>query len=42
MRFAERARILLLANAGAQDTEIRSRLSLPPKKVARWRNRFLD
>jgi transposase len=42
VRMAERARILLLADAGAQDTEISSQLSITPKKVARWRKRFLD
>ncbi|MBZ2183112.1 MAG: helix-turn-helix domain-containing protein [Bryobacter sp.] len=42
VRMAERARILLLADAGVQDTEISSRLFVTPKKVAGWRKRFLD
>ena len=42
VRMAERARILLLADSGALDTEISSQLSITPKKVARWRKRFLD
>ena len=42
VRMAERARILLLADSGAFDTEISSQLSITPKKVARWRKRFLD
>lgn len=42
VRMVERARILLLAASGAQDTEISLQLSITPKKVARWRKRFLD
>lgn len=42
VRMVERARILLLAASGAQDTEISLQLAITPKKVARWRKRFLD
>jgi hypothetical protein len=31
VRMAERARILMLADAGVEDTEISSRLSITPK-----------
>ncbi len=41
-RSVERARIVLLANAGLQDREIAARLAITPEKAARWRNRFLD
>ena len=41
-RSVERARIVLLANAGLQDREIAARLRITPEKSARWRNRFLD
>ena len=41
-RSVERARIVLLANAGLQDREIAARLKITPEKAARWRNRFLD
>jgi DNA-binding NarL/FixJ family response regulator len=37
----ERARILLLAAAGQQNKDIAAMLSMTPKKVARWRQRFL-
>jgi transposase len=37
----ERARIVLLAAAGEQDKEIARQLSMTPKKVSRWRKRFL-
>lgn len=40
--MAERARILLMSNLGAKDSEISSKLSITPKKVARGRKRFLD
>jgi transposase len=40
-RVVERARIVLLAAAGEQDKEIARQLSLTPKKVSRWRKRFL-
>ena len=41
VRLVERARIVLLAADGKQDIDIASRLSTTPKKVARWRQRFL-
>ena len=41
-RLVERARIVLLAAEGRQDKEIAVLLRLTPKKVARWRARFLQ
>jgi transposase len=41
LRVVERARIVLLAAAGRQDKEIAALLSMTPKKVSRWRKRFL-
>jgi transposase len=41
VRLAERARVVLLAAQGRQDLQIASELSITPKKVARWRQRFL-
>ena len=41
LRVVERARIVLLAAAGQQDKEIAALLSMTPKKVSRWRKRFL-
>jgi len=41
VRVVERARILLLAAAGQQNKDIAAMLSMTPKKVARWRERFL-
>lgn len=41
VRLAERAAIVLLCAEGQQDQEIAARLSITPKKVARWRRRFL-
>jgi transposase len=37
----ERARIVLLAASGQQDKEIAARMVTTPKKVSRWRKRFL-
>ena len=37
----ERARIVLLAAAGQQDKEIAASMEITPKKVSRWRKRFL-
>jgi transposase len=42
VRTIERARIILLANAGQQDIEIAKALGMTRQKVARWRRRFLD
>lgn len=41
-RVVERSRIVLLAAAGEQDKEIAHALSMTPKKVSRWRKRFLQ
>ena len=41
VRVAERARIVLLAASGQQDKEIAAVMALTPKKVSRWRKRFL-
>ena len=41
-RFVERALIVLLAADGRQDKEIADLSRLTPKKVARWRARFLQ
>jgi transposase len=40
-RTVERSRIVLLAAAGKQDAEIAEQVGITPKKVARWRARFL-
>src|ERR1700736_3397468 len=40
-RVAERARIVLFAVCGQQDKKIAASLSVTPKKVSRWRKRFL-
>jgi len=40
-RIVERARIVLLAAVGEQDKEIARQLGMTPKKVSRWRKRFL-
>ena len=40
-RVVERSRIVLLAAEGKQDKEIAGSLSMTPKKVSRWRKRFL-
>jgi DNA-binding NarL/FixJ family response regulator len=36
-----RARIVLLAAAGQQDKQIATAMQITPKKVSRWRSRFL-
>lgn len=41
VRLAERAKLVLLASQGRQDLEIAAELAVTPKKVARWRKRFL-
>ena len=41
LRVVERARIVLFAAAGRQDKEIAVLLSMTPKKVSRWRKRFI-
>src|SRR5947207_7909901 len=40
-RVVERARILLLAAENRQDKEVAAMMEITPKKVARWRQRFL-
>ncbi|HEV2729184.1 MAG TPA: helix-turn-helix domain-containing protein, partial [Terriglobales bacterium] len=40
-RVVERARIVLLAAEGRQDKEIATTMKITPKKVSRWRRRFL-
>jgi transposase len=42
VRFALRARIILLAAQGLQDTEIAQQLGLTRQRVGRWRKRFLQ
>ena len=41
LRVVERARIVLFAAAGRQDKEVAILLSMTPKKVSRWRKRFI-
>lgn len=41
VRLAERARVVLLAAEGRKDIQIAAELAITPKKVARWRQRFL-
>jgi hypothetical protein len=41
VRVAERARIVLFAASGQQDKEIAAVMAITPKKVSRWRKRFL-
>src|SRR5271169_339979 len=41
VRVAERARIVLLAASGQPDKEIAASMAITPKKVSRWRKRFL-
>jgi transposase len=40
-RVVERSRVVLLAASGKQDKEIALSLHMTPKKVSRWRKRFL-
>ena len=40
-RVVERARIVLLAAEGRQDKEVAAAMNITPKKVSRWRRRFL-
>jgi DNA-binding CsgD family transcriptional regulator len=41
VRVAERAGIVLFAASGQQDKEIAAGMAITPKKVSRWRKRFL-
>src|SRR6202158_6554147 len=41
VRVAERARIVLSAASGLQDKKIAAHMAITPKKVSRWRKRFL-
>jgi transposase len=40
-RVVERAQVVLLAAEGQQDKRIAARMKITPKKVSRWRKRFL-
>lgn len=40
-RLVERARIVLAAADGMENQQIARRMNMTPKKVARWRSRFL-
>ena len=40
-RVVERAQVVLLAAEGQQDKHIAARMKITPKKVSRWRKRFL-
>ena len=40
-RIVERARIVRLAAEGRQDKQIAATMKITPRKVARWRSRFL-
>lgn len=42
VRFAERARIILLAAEGKQDIEIAAAMKVRRQTIARWRGRFLE
>jgi len=42
VRLAERAKIVLLASQGRQDLQIAAELAVTPKKIGRWRKRFLN
>ena len=41
VRVAERARIVFFAASGQPDKEIAAEMAITPKKVSRWRKRFL-
>ena len=42
MRLAERSHIVLLAAVGLENKVIAQRLKIPPNKVGKWRNRFVE
>jgi transposase len=42
VRFAQRAKIILLAGDGLQDKQIAARVGVRRQAVALWRGRFLD
>src|SRR5437764_3885471 len=42
VRFAQRARMILLAADGLQDKQIAAEVGVRRQAVARWRRRFLD
>jgi len=42
IRLSERSKIVLLAAEGLKNNVIAQRLSIPPNKVGKWRNRFLE
>ncbi len=42
VRLAERSHIVLLSAAGLENKVIAHRLKIPPNKVGKWRNRFVE
>ncbi len=42
VRLAERSPIVLLSAAGLKNTVIAQKLKIPPNKVGKWRNRFVE
>ncbi len=42
VRLAERSHIVLLSAAGLENKVIAHRLQIPPNKVGKWRNRFVE
>ena len=42
VRLAERSHIVLLSAAGLENKVIAQRLNIPPNKVGKWRNRFVE
>ena len=42
VRFAQRARMILLAAGGKQDIQIAAEVGVRRQAVARWRGRFLE
>jgi len=42
VRLAERSHIVLLSAAGLENKMIAHTLQIPPNKVGKWRNRFLE
>ncbi len=42
VRLAERSHIVLLSAAGLENKVIAQRLKIPPNKVGKWRNRFVE
>ena len=42
IRLSERSQIVLLAAAGLENKVIAQQLNMPPNKVGKWRNRFVE